>query len=106
MEKVLSAVVRIEAIRLQPNQGRMVKARVGGSGAIISAQGHVLTNYHVADDADYYRCYLTDGSVLNAECVGLDALTDLAVLQLDLAPRRCPSRYSATLTVSRLASPS
>ncbi len=87
MEKVLPAVVRIEAIRLQPNQGRMVKARVGGSGAIISAQGHVLTNYHVADDADYYRCYLTDGSVLNAECVGLDALTDLAVLQLDLGNR-------------------
>ena len=87
MEKVLPAVVRIEAIRLQPNQGRMVKARVGGSGAIISAQGHVLTNFHVADDADYYRCYLTDGSVLNAECIGLDALTDLAVLQLDLASR-------------------
>ena len=87
IEKTLPAVVRIEAIRLQPNQGRMFKARIGGSGAIISAQGHVLTNYHVADDADYYRCFLTDGTTLEAKCVGLDALTDLAVLQLDLAAR-------------------
>ena len=87
IEKTLPAVVRIEAIRLEPNQGRMFKARIGGSGAIISPQGHVLTNYHVADDADYYRCFLTDGTTLEARCVGLDALTDLAVLQLDLAAR-------------------
>jgi serine protease Do len=83
----LSAVVRIEAIRSQPNQGRMVKNRVTGSGMIVSAQGHVLTNYHVADDADYYRCYFTDGTALDASCVGLDALTDLAVLKLDLSAR-------------------
>ncbi len=87
VRRTLAAVVRIEAIRSRPHQGRMTKAHVGGSGAIISAAGHVLTNYHVADDADYYRCHLIDGTVLDATCVGLDALTDLAVLQLDLSGR-------------------
>ncbi|HLP01722.1 MAG TPA: trypsin-like peptidase domain-containing protein, partial [Opitutaceae bacterium] len=87
VRRSLAAVVRIEAIRSNPNQGRMVKARVSGSGAILDAQGHVLTNYHVADDADYYRCHFTDGTVLDASCVGLDALTDLAVLKLDLTTR-------------------
>ncbi len=87
LAKVLPSVVKIEAIRMQPNDGRMVKAEVGGSGVIISAQGHVLTNYHVAENGDYFRCYLTDGSKVDARLVGEDALTDLAVLQLDLASR-------------------
>lgn len=90
VRRTLAAVVRIEAIRSQPHQGRMTKAHVGGSGAIISTDGYVLTNYHVADDADYYRCHLTDGTVLDASCVGLDALTDLAVLKLDLSGRSEP----------------
>lgn len=85
--RIFPAVVRIEAIRLRPDQGRLQKARVGGSGAIISAQGHVITNYHVADDADYYRCYFIDGTKVEARRVGQDALSDLAVLQLELSQR-------------------
>ncbi|MEJ1973893.1 MAG: PDZ domain-containing protein [Lacunisphaera sp.] len=85
--RVFPAVVRIEAIRLLPEQGRLQKIRIGGSGAIISAQGHVITNYHVAEDADYYRCYFVDGTKLEAHRIGQDALTDLAVLQLDLSQR-------------------
>lgn len=85
--EVFPSVVRIEAIRLLPNQGRLQKARVGGSGAIISDKGHVITNYHVAQDADFYQCYFTDGTKLRARLVGQDALTDLAVLELDLTKR-------------------
>lgn len=87
VEAVFPAVVRIEAIRLRPDQGRLQKARVGGSGAIISAQGHVITNYHVAQDADYYQCHFTDGSKLEAKLVGMDALTDIAVIQFDVTKR-------------------
>src|SRR5882672_145854 len=61
LARVFPTIVRIEAIRLRPSDGRMTKAWVGGSGVIISAQGHVLTNCHVADDADFFRCYLFDG---------------------------------------------
>ena len=87
LNELIRAVVRIEAVRLRPDQGRLQKSRVGGSGAIISAQGHVITNYHVADDADFYQCYFTDGTKVEARLVGEDALTDLAVLQLDLSQR-------------------
>ncbi|MFZ5493845.1 MAG: PDZ domain-containing protein [Verrucomicrobiota bacterium] len=87
IEEVFPTVVRIEAVRLRPDQGRLQKARVGGSGAIISTQGHVITNYHVAQDADFYQCHFTDGSKLEARHVGQDALTDIAVIQFDVAKR-------------------
>jgi serine protease Do len=87
LARVFPAIVRIEAIRLRPNDGRLTKQWTGGSGAIISAQGHVITNCHVTEDGDYFRCYLYDGSHVDAKLVGQDALTDLAVLQLDLSQR-------------------
>ncbi len=85
--KIFPAIVRIEAIRMRPLDGRLTKQWTGGSGVIISAQGQVLTNCHVTEDGDYFRCYLNDGSHLEARLVGQDALTDLAVLQLDLTQR-------------------
>lgn len=89
LAKVSPAIVRIEAIQLHPEQGRLVKLRIGGSGVIISPLGYVVTNCHVADKGGYYRCYLSDGEALEARRVGQDALTDLAVLQLDMS-RRAP----------------
>jgi serine protease Do len=87
LTRVFPSIVRIEAIRLQPRDGRLSKQWTGGSGVIISAQGHVVTNCHVTEDGDYFRCYLYDGSHVEARLVGQDALTDLAVLQLDLTQR-------------------
>lgn len=85
--RVFPSIVRIEAIRLRPSDGRLTKQWTGGSGVIISAEGHVLTNCHVTEDGDYFRCYLYDGTHVDAKLVGQDPLTDLAVLQLDLAQR-------------------
>lgn len=85
--RVFPSIVRIEAIRLRPNDGRLTKQWTGGSGVIISKEGHVLTNCHVTDGGDYFRCYLYDGSHVDARLVGEDPLTDLAVLQLDLSQR-------------------
>ncbi len=44
LAKISPAIVRIEAIQLRPDLGRMIKLRIGGSGVIISAQGYVFTN--------------------------------------------------------------
>ncbi len=60
-----------------------------GSGVVIDAEGHVLTNNHVVATAaggGQVRVTLSDGRVLAAEIVGLDPSTDLAVLRLVDAP--------------------
>jgi serine protease Do len=61
-------------------QERPVEAR--GSGFIISADGTVVTNYHVVKDALSVSVTLDDGTVLPAKVVGKDPRTDIAVLKL------------------------
>ncbi len=54
-----------------------------GSGFIIDEVGHVVTNAHVAREAERITVTLDDGTKLAAEVVGLDEKTDLAVLKLE-----------------------
>lgn len=54
-----------------------------GSGVIVSANGYVLTNYHVIANADDIQVLLYDGRVAKATLVGADEETDLAVLKID-----------------------
>jgi len=55
-----------------------------GSGVIMSAQGHVLTNYHVIRGADAIQVALRDGRTAPAKVVGVDPETDIAVLKIGL----------------------
>ena len=55
-----------------------------GSGVIMSADGHIMTNNHVIADADAIQVALNDGRQANATVVGSDPATDLAVLKIDL----------------------
>lgn len=60
-----------------------------GSGFVIDAQGHILTNHHVVDGVGQVEVTLSDGRQLRAEVVGVDPMTDLAVLRVaavDLLP--------------------
>src|SRR3984885_13247520 len=54
-----------------------------GSGVIISPDGYIVTNDHVVDGAVQMRVMLTDRRVLTAKLVGVDKLTDLAVIKVD-----------------------
>ena len=54
-----------------------------GSGVIVDARGYVLTNNHVVDGADRLRVRLADDREFEAEVVGTDPKTDLAVVRID-----------------------
>jgi Do/DeqQ family serine protease len=55
-----------------------------GSGVIVDAEnGYILTNHHVVEGADEIQISLVDGEVLDAEVIGSDAATDIAVLKVD-----------------------
>ena len=69
------------------NTPRRMEAQ--GSGFFIDRDGHIVTNNHVVEGADLVRVRLADGEELEAEVIGTDPLTDLAVLKVD-PPRNQP----------------
>ena len=58
------------------------KQRSLGSGFIIDPDGYIVTNNHVVDGADQIRVHLADGRQVDAEVVGRDANTDLALIRV------------------------
>lgn len=54
-----------------------------GSGFVISADGYVLTNHHVIDEADKVTVRLNDRRELEAKVIGTDPRTDIALLKID-----------------------
>jgi len=66
-----------------PNQSRQQQKNSLGSGVIIdSSQGLVLTNNHVIDKADKILVTLHDGRQLNAELIGTDPESDVAIIRV------------------------
>ena len=90
VEAVYPALVRIHVVFEEGRDGRMEKQRASGSGAIISDDGYIITNHHVAGRATRIVCRLSNREEIDAVLVGTDALSDLAILKLDLASRRDP----------------
>lgn len=79
---VKPALVKINVVAASYDQGREVKVEAVGSGVIISKDGHIVTNHHVAGDAKLITCTLSDKSEIEAELIGTDALSDIAVIKL------------------------
>lgn len=61
--------------------GRVSKSL--GSGFVIDAEGHIVTNNHVIEDADLIEVTFPNGDTYEAELVGRDPATDIAVLKID-----------------------
>ena len=79
-------VVSINSTR-QPRGFFDAGGQGSGSGSVIDEQGHVLTNYHVIEGADTLTVSFGGEKTYPARLVGGDADTDLAVLQVNGAPR-------------------
>jgi len=67
--------------RGRPNGPRRVQSL--GSGFVISADGVIVTNNHVIEDADEITVNFADGLSLKATVIGTDEQTDLAVLKVE-----------------------
>ncbi|MES2923194.1 MAG: PDZ domain-containing protein [Verrucomicrobiota bacterium] len=90
VQAVYPALVRIHVVAEEGGAGRMQKGRASGSGTIISPDGYILTNHHVAGRATRITVRLADRQELKATLVGTDALADLAVLKIDRKDLRTP----------------
>ena len=65
------------------DNNRQRKAQSLGSGFIIDNGGIVVTNYHVIENAEEIRVVLADETSFNAEVLGQDQKTDIAILKID-----------------------
>ena len=85
------ALVRIEVVAASYGDGREVKHQGSGSGVIITKEGHIITNHHVAGHAVRLICTLADNEEIPAELVGSDPLADIAIIKLQPPrPREFP----------------
>jgi S1-C subfamily serine protease len=68
---------------LQPF-GQQGTSQAEGSGFVLDADGHIVTNAHVVEGANgRIQAKIGDGKTLDAKLVGMDASTDLALLKVD-----------------------
>ena len=80
-EKSEEGVVQIQVDRDGQNRGGV------GSGFVYDNLGHIITNAHVVDGASKAIVTFLDGSQYNAEVIGKDKFTDIAVIKVSEKPR-------------------
>ncbi len=101
-ELVVPSVVTIQSTRVinaadlerfhnRDDLGRFFRFKVpkefrqqgAGSGIIVSNDGYILTNVHVVDKSERIRVVLSDNRAFDARIIGLDPLTEVAVVKID-----------------------
>src|SRR3954468_1493057 len=71
-------IPRVASLRLRGRRGDS-----SGSAVVLTGDGHLLTNAHVVGDSDQAAAEFADGTTAQAAVVGVDRLSDLAVLRAD-----------------------
>ncbi len=93
-EKTVNAVVHVKNLTINSSPtsfmdfiygsgGRQVPQVGSGSGVIISADGHIVTNNHVIANATQLQVTLNNNKTYKAEVVGSDPNTDIALIKID-----------------------
>jgi len=111
-EKVGPSLVHIRPVKEVFASGKREEVQVVGSGFIISPDGYVVTNEHVAGQSKFVRCVLFNKEEVAAHVIGIDPYTDIAVLKLDMERADLPavelgdsSRVKQGQTVLAMGSP-
>jgi S1-C subfamily serine protease len=89
---VIPSIVSVE-VGTETADGFLVSAT--GSGVVIDSAGYVVTNDHVVANGQEYKVVLSDRRIFDAELVGTDPVTDLAVLLID-APGLVAIQYGSS----------
>jgi S1-C subfamily serine protease len=105
-KKVSNSVVQVRVIKKsknnQANANKPMEAN--GSGFIISTDGLLITNNHVAGDCEKISVVLQDGRIFQPVLIGFDPFTDLAVLKIDAnSLKALPFGNSDALQVGQMA---
>jgi 2-alkenal reductase len=90
-DRVLASTVQIhvftqraDGVFGRSSSGNPLDPEGSGSGFVWDEDGHIITNHHVVATADAVRVEFSDGTNVEAEILGTDPDSDLAVLQVDL----------------------
>ena len=84
------AVVNITTRRLQVDEFFLlaVPSEGSGSGFVIDKQGHIVTNYHVVENAKDLVVTLYNGQPYQARLIGVDPDNDVAVVKIEIPPEK------------------
>ena len=81
-ERSEAGAVRVNVIKSEQIEG----LNGVGSGFVFDQSGHVITNHHVIDNSEKIVVTFLDGSSYNANIIGSDPFTDIAVIKVDAEP--------------------
>jgi S1-C subfamily serine protease len=105
--KFSRSVVHVTSLALRRDRMTMDVTEIPqgtGSGFVWDQEGHIVTNFHVVQEAERASVTLNDGSTYPATLVGVAADKDLAVLKIDAPPSKLlplPVGQSASLKVGQ-----
>jgi serine protease Do len=101
-DEVAPAVVRVFSVAIDPFSVRERVQMAVGTGVAIDDGGHIVTNAHLVFETSEIMVSLAEDDLLPAVVVGVDPITDLAILELEIPIIEIPAATlgtSADLTV-------
>ena len=86
-------------------QDKSLSSSISGCGVLISSEGYAVTNGHVVGSGKDISVNLYDGTSVNATLIGVDSLTDIAVIKLEKIDRKYVplEMYSGQLNIGQKA---